>query len=253
MTKPLLLALCIAGAGLAAAAGGTAATGAPRWLLFWIAVACGAMSFAYLTNDPSWLGKRRGRLVGWEALLVAPYVLAYAIAARVRRARRRYDAWNEVAPGLYVGARIPADLLPGGVARVLDLTAEIPEIADVRRLPGYRSLPVLDGATPPEEDRFLAVIRELLDETGGIYIHCVSGRGRAPTAAAALLLARGVARDTASAFELVCKGRSAAAPTATDVRFVEGIASRLRSIEESLEGQPAPLTARAERCIPGRQ
>jgi hypothetical protein len=227
MTKPRILALAIAGAGLLVAAPAATMSGPARILLLWIAVACWTISFAYLTNRPGVLGKRQGRLAGWGTPLVAPYVLAYAIAARVRRARRRYDAWNEVAPGLFVGARVPADALPSGLDRVVDLTAEIPEIPDVRALPGYRSLPVLDGAPPADEERFLGLIEELLDASG-VYIHCVSGRGRAPTAAAALLIARGDAPDAASAFEVLRKGRSASSPNATDVRFIERIASRLR-------------------------
>jgi protein-tyrosine phosphatase len=158
---------------------------------------------------------------------VAPYVLAYAIAARVRRAQRRYASWSEIVPGLYVGARVPASELPRGVGLVVDLTAELPEVADVRSLPGYRSLPVLDGSYPPDEGHFLRLLEELSNASTGIYIHCVSGRGRAPTAAAALLLVRGVATDAASAFEMVAKGRSASSPTASDVSFVERLARRL--------------------------
>jgi protein-tyrosine phosphatase len=228
MTKPRVLALGVASAGLVAALAAVSAGGAARWLLAWIAMACAVASAAYLVNQPAWLGKRNGRLVWWRILPLAPYVLAYAIACRVRRARRRYASWNEVAPGLVVGARVSAAELPHGIGTVVDLTAEISAPEDVRRLPGYRSLPVLDGAFPPDEERFLALLEELIDPPGGVYIHCVSGRGRAPSAAAALLIARGVASDADSAFEIVRKGRNASAPTATDVRFVERIAARLR-------------------------
>ena len=228
MSKPRILALGIGASGLAAALAAIFAGGAGRWLLAWIAVACSVASVAYLANRPTWLGKRDGRLVWWRTLPLAPYMLAYATACRVRRSRRRYSSWDEVAPGLTVGARVPAAELPDGVELVVDLTAEISAIEDVRRLPGYRSLPVLDGAFPPDEERFLALLEELIDAPGGIYIHCISGRGRAPSAAAALLIARGIASDAASAFEIVRKGRKASAPTASDVRFVERIATRLR-------------------------
>jgi len=228
MSKPRILALAIAAAGLAALLGAAASESALRWALAWIGLACGAASFAYLTNQPAWIGKRGGRLIWWRTLALAPYVLAYGIAARVRRARRRYASWNEIAPGVYVGARVPASELPPGTEWVVDLTAEIPEIAELRERAGYRSLPVLDGAYPPDEERFLGLLEELSDAPGGIYIHCISGRGRAPTAAAALLIARGIAPDAASAFEIVRKGRSVAAPTDTDVRFVERISTRLR-------------------------
>lgn len=228
MTKPRILALGIATAGALAAAAAVYTGGSAAWLLGWIALACGIAAAAYLTNRPALLGKDDGRLVAWRILPVVPYVLAYGIAAWVRRAKRRYASWDQVAPGLYVGSRLHADELPTGVELVVDLTAELPETASVRRLPGYRSLPVLDGAYPPHEERFLALLEEMSAATGGVYVHCISGRGRAPTAAATLLLARGVAPDAASALELVRKRRSVAAPTATDVRFVERIARRLR-------------------------
>ena len=228
MTKPRILAAAIGAAGVAALLGAQPAGGAPRWALVWTGLACAVASLAYLANRPSWLGKRKGRLVWWRVLPVAPYVSAYGIAARLRRARRRYPDWDEIAPAIFVGARVPKAELPRGAAWVVDLTAEVPEIADVRRLAGYRSLPVLDGSTPSDEERFLGLLEELADAAGGVYLHCISGRGRAPTAAAALLIARGVAPDAASAFEIVRKGRPASAPTAGDVAFVERLSTRLR-------------------------
>jgi protein-tyrosine phosphatase len=88
-------------------------------------------------------------------------------------------------------------------------------------------LPVLDGSFPHDEDLFLELLEEMVVTTGSIYIHCISGRGRAPTAAAALLLARGIADAPAAAIEMVRKGRPVTALTRTDVRFLERIAARL--------------------------
>lgn len=229
MTKPRVLAAGIGACALLFAGLAALAEGPARWLCGWIALACTVAAVAYLANRPGLLGKHGGRFVWWRILPVAPYLLAYGIASWIRGKKRRYSSWSEVAPGLYVGARVPAAELPGGVALVLDLTAEIPEAADVRDLPGYRSLPVLDGAYPHDEERYLEQLDEMVATAGGVYLHCISGRGRAPTAAATVLLARGVARDAATALEIVCKGRSVASPTATDLRFVERIAARLRA------------------------
>src|SRR5262249_12449461 len=101
------------------------------------------------------------------------------------------------------------------------------EPAHLRRLSGYRCLPVLDGATPPDDEAFLGLLREVRAARGGILFHCESGKGRAPTAAALALIARGVARDRAGALELVRKGRPSAAPTRADVDFIDRIARRL--------------------------
>jgi protein-tyrosine phosphatase len=60
-----------------------------------------------------------------------------------------------------------------------------------------------------------------------VLFHCESGRGRAPTAAALALIARGVASDPPAALELVRKGRPSAAPTRVDLEFIERIAKRL--------------------------
>jgi len=110
----------------------------------------------------------------------------------------------------------------------VDLTSEWPAPPRLRALPGYRCLPVLDGSTPPDDERFLALLEEILGASGGVYVHCEEGRGRAPTLAAALLIARGIVPDVASAIELVQKARPCARPTRTDRRFLERIAPRLR-------------------------
>ena len=72
-------------------------------------------------------------------------------------------------------------------------------------------------------------LQDLQQATGPLYLHCISGRGRAPTAAAAVLLARGTVRDVSSAIELVKKGRPATSLTGTDVAFLERVAPRLAS------------------------
>jgi len=227
MTKPRILALGIGAAGLACLAAGLAAGGPLGWLGAWIALACGIAAVAYLTNRPELLGKRGGRLWSWRNLPVWPYLAAYATATAVRERRRRYALYDEVCPGVFVGARIAAERLPRGVRLVVDLTSEIAEPRDLRERPGYRCLPVLDGSVPPDEERFLELLEELTAASGAVYLHCISGRGRAPTAAAALLLARGVAADAATAFELVRKRRPATKLTRTDLRFVQRIATRL--------------------------
>ena len=89
-------------------------------------------------------------------------------------------------------------------------------------------MPVLDGATPPDEEAFLRLLHEVRIASGGVLFHCESGKGRAPTAAALALIARGVASDGATALELVRKGRPSAAPTRVDLEFIERIARRLQ-------------------------
>src|SRR5262249_10534723 len=89
----------------------------------------------------------------------------------------------------------------------------------------------LDGAEPPSREAFLAVVRDLRDVTGGILVHCDSGRGRAPTMAAALLIARGLAPDVDSALALVREGRPVSSPTGGGVGFLRSVRRSLRALQ----------------------
>jgi len=227
VTKCRVLAAGIGAGGALFFAVGLATDGVARLLAWWVTLACTLSAFAYLTNRPGVYGKRDGRLVPWRAIATLPFLVAYGIAATIRTGMRSHPTWNEVTPGLFVGGRVPAAELPPGTAQVVDFTSEIPAPATVRRHRGYRGHPVLDGGWPPDETSFAALVRELAGASGPLYLHCISGRGRAPTAAAAVLLARGAASDVATAVELVKKGRPATALTQTDIAFLERMAPRL--------------------------
>jgi len=229
MTKPRKLAVGIGSAGLVCAALGLAAPSPWGWLAGWFALACFLAAAAYEGNRPDVFGKRDGRLSWWRILPLLPYVLAFRIAMVLRRSRQPGPDWNEVVPGLWVGARVPAAELPTGLELVVDLTSEWWAPPDVRSLPGYRGFPVLDGSFPPDPHTFLELVAELAVASGGIYIHCEEGRGRAPTAAAAVLLARGIVSDVDAAVELVCKARPQARPTRTDNAFLDRVAPGIRA------------------------
>ena len=227
VTKPEKIALGVGVAGAVCAGLGALAGGPLRWLALWTAGSCFAVAFAYATNRPGVFGKRAGRLAPLRALLLLPYLAAFHVACALMRLLRRAPSWEEVAPGIYVGGRVNPDDLPPGLELIVDLTCEFSEPGPVRSHPGYRCLPVLDGAVPPDEEAFLGLLEEACGASGGVLFHCESGIGRAPTAAALAILAREIASDPASALELVRKGRPSAAPTRVDVDFVRRIASRL--------------------------
>jgi hypothetical protein len=227
MTKPAWIALGIFVAGATCAVLGSLASGAARGLAWWTAGACLAVALAYATNRPGIFGKRDGRVEPLRVLLLLPFVLAFRIACALMRWLHIAPRWDEVAPGLYVGSRVDPDDLPPDLELIVDLTCEIDEPARVRAHPGYRCVPVLDGAAPPDDEAFLRLLDEVRAASGGVLFHCESGRGRAPTAAALALIARGVASDPPTALELVRKGRPSAAPTRVDLEFIERIAKRL--------------------------
>jgi protein-tyrosine phosphatase len=167
--------------------------GGPSLALGWPALAFLVVGVAYLRGTPALLGKRRdgthsrpGRFA-----LVGPF-LAFAWAVvRLERAITREDAFNEVAPGLWVGRFPRGAELPDGVRWVVDLTAELSAEESVRRRVGYLCEPVLD-ATAPEIAVLQALVTRLSREPG-LFVHCASGHGRSATLAAALLIARGEA------------------------------------------------------------
>jgi hypothetical protein len=229
VTKPRKIAAGIAVGGVCCAALAAATTGPARVWWAWTAASCVVATAAYLANRPRWLGKRDGRL-GLRALPVLPYLAAFGIAVAIMRWWRGPDAPARVAPGLWVGGRLSRATCPHGVTHVVDLVAEYPAPRWARRLPGYRNLPLLDGSHPPRIGEFLALVRELRDVRSDVLVHCDSGRGRAPTLAAALVIARGLAPDVDRAVALVRAGRPAAAPTRSDLAFLREALPGLREL-----------------------
>lgn len=230
MTKPQLLAVGIAGAGaLFAVLASRAASLGVVVMLWWIAFACFMVAGAYAFNLPEIFGKRDGRLSTGRALLLLPYLLAFRIACALMRWWRGLPVLSRVAPGVYVGGRLRLRDLPADTALIVDLTCELSEPRALRAHPGYRCHPVLDGGAPPEAEDYslLALLDEVARTRGAAVVHCESGKGRAPSVAALVLIARRVAPDVSTALAMIRAARPWAAPTLVDYRFMERIAARL--------------------------
>lgn len=228
VTKPDKIALGIGVAGSACAAAAWKATGVAAVFLAWTTAACGIAAAAYVANRPGWFGKRDGRLT-WRSVPAAPYLVAFRFACATMRWWRPKDRPTLVAPGVWVGGRVQG-ALPAGVTRVVDLVAEFTEPTAARALAGYRSLPTLDGGVPPDRARCLALLTDLARDGSGVLVHCDAGRGRAPTFAAALLVARDIAPDVAAALRLVCARRPVSHPGTVDVAFLRAIEPALQAI-----------------------
>lgn len=233
MDKPTKLSTGIGTAGLICALAGLAAPAPLGWAAAWIALACGRVAIAYRRNQPDVFGKRRGRLSVPRAMVVLPYLLAFRLSCFVMRTWRRYPRLHRVTPQIYVGGRLHGGDLPAGVAFVVDLTSEFSEPAALRRLPGYRSLPVLDGACPPDEDAFCALLDEIAAARGAVVFHCESGLGRAPTAAALAMVRMGIAADAARALEQIRAARPMVRPTSVDLAFIRRVEPRLQEMRGS--------------------
>jgi len=107
-------------------------------------------------------------------------------------------ATSRIAPGLYVGGqhypRGLGRLARLGISASLSLRREADDEVLGVALEKHLWLPTTDDAPPTLEQlwRASAFIGEALAEGRGVYVHCMSGVGRAATTAAAYLVSTGL-------------------------------------------------------------
>ncbi len=153
-----------------------------------------------------------------------PLKLAYIIVTRLRtqglrttrlwlkdKLVRRFYGFStpdiaEVRPGLFVGGqhfRYGLQRMRAlGLTAVVNLRREWDDAARGLALDAYLHLPVTDDAPPTVDDfrRGAAFITAQRRLGRGVYVHCASGVGRAPTMAAAyLMLEQGLSLEAALA------------------------------------------------------
>jgi hypothetical protein len=173
----------------------------------WLGLSLAQVAVAYAFAGPGVLGKRAdGTLHPAAWLCGLPYFVLQDLATAARRLRRAEPAWNEVAPGLFLGRRCQALELPPGTRWVVDLTAEFAEPRAVREGHTYRALPTLDGCAM-DPGQFARLVEELRGAEGPLFVHCAVGHGRSATVLAAVLLARGLARDVDDAERVMQRAR----------------------------------------------
>jgi hypothetical protein len=195
------------------------------WVLAWPAQASLWLSLAYFAHRPGVLGKRAsGTIAAWAWPLFVPYFAFAWLLWRTHRLISREDAWNEVAPGLFLGRRVEGRELPD-VPAVVDMTAEFVEPRSIRRLPGYHCLATLD-ANAPDERRFLDLVDQLAT-TPRLFIHCAQGHGRSATLAAALLMRRGLASSAHDAEAQLKAKRPAVSLKRVQRDFLDRLRARL--------------------------
>jgi protein-tyrosine phosphatase len=200
--------------------------GGPGWLLLWPGVSFLVLAAAYAGLGPRALGKRPdGRLAGWAVLLLLPYLLLTWAVWHLQRKVGREDCCNEVASGLWVGRRAFVKELPPGTSLVVDLTAEFPAPRGVRAGRTWLCVPTLDALAPDEQ-----ALRALVDQAaawpGPVYIHCALGHGRSALAAAAVLIARGLAADARQAEAVVRRARPGVRLNKVQRRLLERITAK---------------------------
>ena len=159
--------------------------------LLWPAMSLVLVGSGYVGVGPAVFYKSNGTLARSAWFVLWPCLVGHWLShACYRRQCRPYD---ELAPGVWIGRRLTRGeatiAINQGVTSVLDLAAELDEVAAFRRL-RYRSLPILD-LTAPTMEQLDEGVRFLRAESrrGIVYVHCKIGYSRTAAFAAAYLLA----------------------------------------------------------------
>jgi hypothetical protein len=176
------------------------------WLLaLWPAVNFALLGIGHAAGLHGIYGKRaEGVLPFWSWIVFLPlHLMTYAVWRLVCAFSSR-PAYQVVVPDLTIGRRLLAHEMPAAFDNYVDLTAEFSEPREVRRLPGYSLVPILDGgAIEP------AILRLAIDalRPGTTFIHCAQGVGRTGLFSAALLIRRGVASSPEDALDRLRSAR----------------------------------------------
>jgi predicted protein tyrosine phosphatase len=158
------------------------------------------------------------------ALWAADHAVRITTGAPIRRV-------SYIAPHLHVGGQYRrrgwARLTARGVVAVVNMRVEFDD-NDAGIAPShYLYLPTPDDEAPTLEQLHAGVdfIGERVARGEGVYIHCGSGVGRAPTVAAAYLISTGLTPD--QAWARIRATRPFIRPTAVQVELIERFAAAL--------------------------
>lgn len=179
--------------------------GAHRALL-WPAANCAAVAAAYFGPGGRVFGKRAdgsrsGAVVAW----MLPFLTVQYLTWRLQVLLSPEDAFNEAAPGLFVGRRPRPGEHPPGVELVVDVTAEFAKPAYHPAGVAYAALPTLDAFVP--EPAAYAAALAAAAAARSVLVHCANGHGRSAAFMAALLVKKGLARDVDEAMGLIRRAR----------------------------------------------
>jgi membrane-associated phospholipid phosphatase len=178
-------------------------------ILLWPATSLGIVAMAYAGLGPAIYRKADGRLPLSSRLLLAPCLIGQYLS--LLHYRRHCDAWNELTPHVWIGAKLnqreAAEARRRGVTAVLDLTTEFSETPAFLNLV-YRNIPVLDLTRLN-----LTQLQHAVDfitrhsNDGMVYVHCKVGYSRTAAVAGAYLIASGRVATADEAITLLQNAR----------------------------------------------
>jgi protein-tyrosine phosphatase/membrane-associated phospholipid phosphatase len=164
-------------------------------ILLWPSASMAIVASAYLHRGPGIYQKRAGRLPLWSHLVLAPILLGQRLS--LGHYRRQCRAWDDVAPGVWIGRKLSdveaTEAVKRGTTAVLDLTAEFDEARPFLNV-AYLNIPILDLTAPTQQQ--LNQMAEFIQEyavSGIVYVHCKIGYSRSAAAVGAYLLKNGPA------------------------------------------------------------
>ena len=196
--------------------------GAWLWLI-WMSVSLLMVAFAYLTGNANVFQKQaNGKLSAAATVLLLPYLvgvrlnMAYWLRGKAKTAQVRHDVW--IGSVLGISNHQPA---------VLDVCAEYP----CRSHQGaYRALPLLDMATPSENDlvQTALILETLRQKHGKVLVCCALGYGRSAAVVLTWLLVYGGCKDLAQAKAELKQARPQMVLSPATAQAVEAAANRLQ-------------------------
>jgi predicted protein tyrosine phosphatase len=170
------------------------------------------------------------RLVGqgvWAtALWAADHAVRRGTGAPIRTV-------SQVTPQLHVGGQYRRRGWPRlearGITAVVDMRVEFDDRAAGIAPESYLYLPTVDDCAPSLEDleAGAAFMAQEIARGGGVYVHCGSGVGRAPTMAAAYLVRSGL--SPAQAWDRIRQARPFIRPTAVQIEQLERFAAQFEA------------------------
>lgn len=144
---------------------------------------------------------------------------------------------SRVIKRLYVGGqqnrRGLNKMREAGIDAVVNMREESDDAARRRAGEHYLWLPTTDDAPPTLEDleKGAVFIEDHIQAGRGVYVHCASGVGRAPTMAAAYLVSKGMTPK--EAWEKIRESRPFIRPTPPQIEVVERFARHLKDKEKT--------------------
>jgi protein-tyrosine phosphatase/membrane-associated phospholipid phosphatase len=163
--------------------------------VLWAAASMTIVAGAYFGLYADITRKRNGRLPLAAGAVLAPWFAGQHISLIYYR--RRSDAWNEVAPNVWIGRQLSdrdAEMaVKAGVTAVLDLTGEFSEASPFLSLP-YLNLQILDLTAPtPAQVRTAVAFVDAHRGAGAVFVHCKIGYSRSAAVVGCWLLDAGLA------------------------------------------------------------